>query len=39
MGKYIIITTLCDKKEIAEKIQNILLEKRLIAGCQISERK
>lgn len=35
----IIITTLCDKYEIAERIQNILLEKRLIAGCQISERK
>lgn len=35
----IIITTLCDKYEIAERIQNRLLEKRLIAGCQISERK
>lgn len=39
MSKFIIITTLCDKKEIAEKIQNTLLEKRLVAGCQISERK
>lgn len=38
MDNYIVITTLCDKKEIAEKIQNILLEKHLIAGCQISER-
>lgn len=39
MNKPIIITTLCDKKEIADKIQDTLLEKRLIAGCQISERK
>lgn len=39
MGKYIVITTLCDKKEIADKIQNTLLEKRLVAGCQISKRK
>jgi periplasmic divalent cation tolerance protein len=38
MDKYIIVTTLCNKKEIAEKIQDTLLEKRLIAGCQISER-
>lgn len=38
MNKFIIINTLCDKKETAEKIQNTLLEKRLIAGCQISER-
>jgi periplasmic divalent cation tolerance protein len=39
MDKYIVVTTLCDKKEIADKIQDTLLEKRLIAGCQISERK
>jgi periplasmic divalent cation tolerance protein len=39
MDKYIVVTTLCDKKEIANKIQDTLLEKRLIAGCQISERK
>lgn len=39
MEKYIVVTTLCDKQEIAEKIQDILLEKRLIAGCQISKRK
>ena len=39
MNKFIIINTLCDKKETAEKIQNTLLEKKLIAGCQISERK
>ncbi len=38
MNKFIIINTLCDKKETAEKIQNTLLEKRLIAGCQISEK-
>ena len=37
--KPIIVTTLCDKKEIADKIKNILLKKRLISGCQISERK
>ena len=29
---------LCDKIEIAHKIQETLLNKRLIAGCQISER-
>jgi uncharacterized protein involved in tolerance to divalent cations len=39
MNKSIVITTLCNKKEIADKIQDTLLEKRLIAGCQISERK
>ena len=38
MDKYIIVTTLCDKKEIANKIQETLLNKKLIAGCQISER-
>ena len=38
MDDYIIVTTLCDKKEIAENIQKVLLEKRLIAGCQISKR-
>ena len=38
MDKYIIVTTLCDKKEIANKIQETLLSKRLISGCQISER-
>jgi len=29
MDKYIVITTLCNKEEIANKITNILLEKRL----------
>lgn len=39
MFKPIVITTLCDKIEIAEKIQDTLLNKKLVAGCQISERK
>lgn len=38
MNTYIVVTTLCDKKEIAKKIQNTLLDKHLISGCQISER-
>ncbi len=37
MERYIVITTLCDKKEIAEKIINTLLQKKLVAGCQISK--
>ncbi len=37
MDKYIIVTTLCDKKEIANKIINTLLEKRLVAGSQLSK--
>lgn len=37
MNNYIVVVTLCDKKEIAEKIQETLLSKKLIAGCQISE--
>lgn len=36
MDKYIIITTLIDKIEIANKIIDTLLEKRLVAGTQIS---
>lgn len=36
MDKYIIVTTLCDKEEIANKILNTLLEKRLVAGSQLS---
>ena len=35
MDKYIIVTTLCDKEEIANKIINTLLEKRLVAGTQV----
>lgn len=38
MNNYIVVVTLCDKIEIAHKIQETLLNKRLIAGCQISER-
>ena len=34
MDKYIIVTTLCDKEEIANKIIDTLLEKRLVAGSQ-----
>ena len=37
MDKYIIVITLCDKEEIANKIINTLLEKRLVAGSQISK--
>ncbi len=36
-NKYIIVTTLCDKEEIANKIVNTLLEKKLVAGSQISK--
>ena len=37
MNNYIIITTLCDKEEIAKRIENALLEKKLVAGSQISK--
>ncbi len=37
MNKYIIVTTLCDKEEIANKIINTLLEKRLVASSQVSK--
>lgn len=37
MDKYIVVTTLCDKEEIANKIINTLLEKRLVAGAQVSK--
>ena len=37
MDKYIIITTLCDKEEIANRITDTLLEKRLVAGSQLSK--
>ena len=37
MDKYIIVTTFCDKEEIANKIVDTLLEKRLVAGCQLSK--
>ena len=35
MDKYIIVTTLCDKEEIANKIIDTLLEKKLVAGSQV----
>ncbi len=37
MEKYIVVTTLCDKKEIANKIIDTLLEKKLVAGSQLSK--
>jgi len=37
MNKYIIVTTLCNKEKIANKITEILLEKRLVAGSQVSK--
>ena len=37
MRRYIVITTLCDKKEKAEEIINTLLQKKLVAGSQISK--
>ena len=37
MNKYIVVTTLCDKEDIANKIVSVLLEKKLVAGSQISK--
>lgn len=37
MSEYIIVTTLCDKQEIADKIVNSLLELKLAAGSQVSK--
>ena len=37
MDKYIIVTTLCDEEEIANKLIDVLLEKRLVAGTQVSK--
>ncbi len=37
MDKYIIVTTLCDKEEISNKIIDTLLEKRLISGSQVTK--
>ena len=37
MDKYIIVTTLCDKEEMANKIIKVLLEKKLVAGSQMSK--
>ncbi len=35
MDKYIIVTTLCNSEEIANKIVRILLDKKLVAGSQV----
>ena len=37
MKDYIIITTLCNKKEVADRIINNLLEKNLVAGSHLYE--
>lgn len=37
MDKYIIVTTLCNKEALANNIINTLLEKKLVAGAQISK--
>lgn len=37
MEKYVIVRTFCDNKEIANKIINTLLSKKLVAGSQINE--
>ena len=36
MNKYIVVVTLCDKEEVANKIIDRLLEKRLVSGSQVS---
>ena len=38
MSEYCIITTACNKKEIADNITNTLLEKRLVSCVQESSR-
>ena len=37
MDKYIIVTTLCDKEKVANRIIDTLLEKKLVAGSQITK--
>ena len=37
MDKYIVVSTLTSNKEIADRIVDVLLKKRLIAGSQISK--
>ena len=37
MDKYIIVTTLCNKEEIANKIIDTLMEKKLIVGSQVTK--
>ena len=39
MDKYIIVKVLCDKNEITNNIVDSVLNKRLVAGCQIYECK
>ena len=37
MEKYIVVVTLCDKLDIANKIIDRLLEKKLVAGSQMTK--
>ena len=37
MKEYILVKTFCNKKDIADKIIDTLLSKRLVAGSQVSE--
>lgn len=37
MNRYIVVTTLCDKEEIANKIIDTLLNKKLASGSQVSK--
>ena len=37
MNEYIIVTTLCNKREVADRIINNLLEKNLVAGSHLYE--
>ena len=37
MDRYIVVVTLCNKKEIANKIIDRLLEEHLVAGAQVYE--
>ncbi len=37
MEKYVIVTTLCKDKKVAESICDTLLSKNLVAGCQVSK--
>lgn len=39
MDKYIVVSTYCDKEEIADQIVSTLLSKRLVTGCQITKIK
>lgn len=37
MSEYAIVTTLCDKQEIADKIVNTILDQKLAAGSQVTK--